>query len=722
MSATTSTFGRMMRFAGWRSLGENDLLTKLSTYLTPAQVEEVHRAYLFGAQAHEGQQRLSGEPYISHPIAVAGILAELHMDHRSIIAAILHDVIEDTPTAKEQVAEEFGEEVAQLVDGVSKLTQIKFRDKAEAQAENFRKMVLAMTQDLRVILIKLADRLHNMRTLGVMPPPKRRRIARETLDIYAPIAHRLGMHQVRVELEDLCFRSMHPTRHKVLQRAVKRARGHQKEVLRKVSSTLKKMLKQEGIEAQLLGREKHLWSLYEKMRVKNLAFEEVLDVFGFRIVVDRVDTCYRALGIVHGTYKPVPGRFKDYIAIPKSNGYQALHTTMLGPQGLPLEVQIRTTDMDRVAEAGIAAHWQYKEGDELAHAPQLRAREWLKNLMEMQKGAGTSQEFLESVRVDLFPDEVYVFTPQGDIRRLPRGATAVDFAYAVHSDVGNTCVAAKIDRRLVPLRTQLVNGQTVEIITNTLARPNPQWLDFVVTAKARANVRNFLKQLHGDEAVLLGRRLLDRALADYQFRFDQVPAALLDETLQALRFDSVDRLLENIGLGERSAALVARRLVPATEGSDGAANRATGPLAIRGTEGMVVSFPGCCRPIPGDPILGFLSSGKGIVIHHDDCPAVAEFRKQPDKWVQVQWDTDIDRTFPVEIRVDTANQRGVLATVAAEIADLGSNIERVQVNEHDDQTATMVFLLEVRDRKHLANIMRRIRHLSAVLKIQRTRG
>ncbi|MCA1798483.1 MAG: bifunctional GTP diphosphokinase/guanosine-3',5'-bis pyrophosphate 3'-pyrophosphohydrolase [Xanthomonadaceae bacterium] len=712
----------MMRFAGWRSLGENDLLTKLSTYLTPAQVEEVHRAYLFGAQAHEGQQRLSGEPYIAHPIAVASILAELHMDHRSILAAILHDVIEDTPTAKEQIAEQFGEEVAQLVDGVSKLTQIKFRDRAEAQAENFRKMVLAMTQDLRVILIKLADRLHNMRTLGVMPPPKRRRIARETLDIYAPIAHRLGMHMVRVELEDLCFQSMYPVRYKVLQRAVKRARGRQKEVLRRVSAALKKQLKAELIDAQVLAREKHLWSLYQKMRDKNLPFEEVMDVFGFRIVVERVDTCYRALGVVHGTYKPVPGRFKDYIAIPKSNGYQSLHTTMLGPQGLPLEIQIRTLDMDRVAESGIAAHWQYKEGSELANAPQLRAREWLKNLLEMQKGAGNSQEFLENVRVDLFPDEVYVFTPQGDIRRLPRGATAVDFAYAVHTDVGNTCVAAKIDRRLVPLRTQLVNGQTVEIITNTLARPNPQWLDFVVTAKARANVRNFLKLLQGDEAVLLGKRLLERALSDYQFSLDRVPPELLGETLQALRLGTLEELLERVGLGDRSAALVARRLVPAGEEGEASGARASGPLAIRGTEGMVVSFPGCCRPIPGDPILGFLSSGKGIVIHNENCPAVAEFRKQPDKWVQVQWDTEIDRTFPVEIRVDTANQRGVLATVASEIADLGSNIEKVQVNEHDDQTSTMLFLLAVRDRKHLAGIMRRIRSLPAVLRIQRTKG
>ncbi len=718
--SSTSTFSRIARLAGWRSLGESDLLAKLQTYLTPAQVDEVHRAYTFGAQAHEGQQRLSGEPYIAHPIAVAAILAELHMDHRSIVAAILHDVIEDTPTAKEQIAEAFGEEVAQLVDGVSKLTQIKFRDRAEAQAENFRKMVLAMTQDLRVILIKLADRLHNMRTLGVMPPPKRRRIARETLEIYAPIAHRLGMHQVRTELEDLCFRAMYPNRYKVLSRSLKRARGHQKEVLRKVSASLRKSLKHESIEAQVAGREKHLWSIYQKMRQKHMSFEEVMDVFGFRIVVDRVDTCYRALGVVHGSYKPVPGRFKDYIAIPKSNGYQSLHTTMLGPQGLPLEVQVRTAEMERVAESGIAAHWQYKEGEELANAPQLRAREWLKNLLEMQKGAGTSQEFLENVKVDLFPEEVYVFTPQGDIRRLPRGATAVDFAYAVHTDVGNTCVAAKIDRRLVPLRTQLVNGQTVEAITNSSARPNPQWLDFVVTAKARANVRHFLKQLHRDEAVALGRRLLERALADYRFKLDRLEPAALDATLKALRLQSLDDLLEKVGLGERSAALVARRLAPDADPTD--AQRPSGPLAIRGTEGMVVSFPGCCRPIPGDPILGFLSAGKGIVIHTDKCPSVAEYRKHPDKWVQVQWDDKIDRTFPVEVRVDTANQRGVLATVAAEIADMGSNIERVQVNEHDDQTSTMVFLLDVTDRKHLAGILRRIRALQPVMKVARTRG
>ncbi|NNF97321.1 MAG: RelA/SpoT family protein, partial [Halobacteria archaeon] len=492
----------------------SSLCELLEGYLEPDQISEVYQAYLFGAEAHEGQHRLSGEPYITHPIAVAKILAEMHMDPKSIVAAILHDVIEDTGTPIEKVKSRFGEEVAVLVDGVSKLTHIQFESKAEAQAENFRKMMLAMVEDIRVILIKLADRLHNMRTLGVMRPDKRRRIARETLEIYAPIANRLGMNKMRLELEDLGFTAMHPLRSQILSESLKKARGNRKEIVGKIEETIKERLKQEGLGGEVIGREKHLYSIYKKMKSKHLGFSEVMDVYAFRIIVDSVDTCYRVLGAVHNLYTPMPGRFKDYIAIPKANGYQSLHTVLFSPYSVPIEVQIRTEEMHKVAEAGIAAHWLYKSSKQAGrNSAQVRARQWLHDLLEIQSKAGNSIEFLENVKIDLFPVEVYVFTPQGDIMVLPRGATAVDFAYAVHTDVGNQCVAVKIDRRLMPLRTELFNGQTVEIITSKGAQPNPAWLDFVNTAKARTNIRNYLKNLQQDEAVMLGTRLLNKSLA-----------------------------------------------------------------------------------------------------------------------------------------------------------------------------------------------------------------
>jgi len=620
------------RVRGKRATGIDDLLVKLRQYLTEAQVDEINQAYLFGAVAHEGQRRLSGEPYISHPVAVASILADLHMDHHTIEAALLHDVIEDTPTLKEEINTRFGAEVAQLVDGVSKLTQIKFKSRAEAQAENFRKMVLAMVEDIRVIMVKLADRLHNMRTLGAMPVPKRRRIAGETLEIYAPIAHRLGMSAMRMELEDLGFQALYPSRYKVLARHLKRARTHQKEMVSKITDSLTQALAREQIKATVAGREKHLYSVYRKMRAKRLPLMAVLDVYAFRIVVERLDDCYRALGVVHSVYKPVPGKFKDYIAIPKANGYQSLHTVLIGPQGVPLEAQIRTEDMDKVSRSGIAAHWLYKTGDGGATAPEVRAREWLKGVMEMQQGTGSSLEFLENVKVDLFPDEVYVFTPQGDIRRLPRGSTAVDFAYAVHTDVGNACVAAKIDRRLVPLRTPLENGQTVEIITSPSGRPNPAWLNFVMTAKARANVRHYLKNLRREEAVELGKRMLERALAAVSLKLTRIPEEQLAAVVQEFKLESAEELFESIGLGQHLAPLVARRLMPEREAEPTPA-KASGPLMIRGTEGLVVTFARCCHPIPGDSIVGVLTSGRGIVIHRDGCGNLNEYRSQPEKLI-----------------------------------------------------------------------------------------
>jgi len=717
MSQPASIFDRVR---GKRTAGIEILLTKLRSYLAQAQVDEVYQAYKFGAQAHEGQRRVSGEPYISHPVAVAAILADLHMDHHTIEAALLHDVIEDTPTLKEELITRFGQEVAQLVDGVSKLTQIKFQNREQAQAENFRKMVLAMVDDIRVILVKLADRLHNMRTLGAMPPPKRRRIASETLEIYAPIAHRLGMNAMRLELEDLGFEALHPLRYKVLIKHLKRSRGHQKEMVKKINESLSGALQREQVDGSVAGREKHLYSIYRKMRSKSLSLNEVLDVYGFRIIVDKTDACYRMLGIVHNLYKPVPGKFKDYIAIPKTNGYQSLHTVLIGPQGVPLEVQIRTADMDKVAGSGIAAHWLYKSGDE-GSTPTLRAREWLKDMVEMQQSAGSSQEFLDNVRVDLFPDEVYVFTPQGDIHRLPRGATTVDFAYAVHTDVGNACVAAKVNRRLVPLRTPLENGQTVEIITAPNGRPNPAWLNFVVTAKARANVRHFLKNLRREDAVELGRRMLEGALTSLSVKLSRIPEAQLQAILREFKMQVPDDLFESIGLGQHLAPLVARRLLP-SHTAESQPVKPGAPLAIRGTEGLVVSFARCCHPIPGDAIVGVLTSGKGIVIHRDDCGNLNEYRNQPDKWIEVQWEKRIKRDFPVEIRADVANQRGVLATVAAAIAETGSNIEHVNQQERDELTSVITFVFGVKDRQHLARILRRLRSLPQVMRIQRIRA
>lgn len=694
----------------------SDLCEQIEDYLEPEQVAEVYRAYLFGAEAHEGQQRLSGEPYIYHPLAVAQILAELRLDHESLVAGVLHDTLEDTRVAKEDIAAAFGEEVAELVDGVSKLTQVHFGSKAEAEAENFRKMMLAMARDLRVILIKLADRLHNMRTLGVMRPDKRRRIARETLDVYAPIANRLGMNSLRLELEDLGFRALHPMRYRILAQAVQRARGNRKEVVARIEGGLKARLAEEGLDGRVEGREKHLYSIYRKMRDKHLHFQEVFDVYAFRVVVDRVDTCYRVLGAVHNLYKPVPGRFKDYIAIPKANGYQSLHTVLFSPWGVPIEIQIRTRDMNRVAEAGIAAHWLYKTGNE-AHATvaQTRAREWLRELLEMQQNAGNSMEFLENVKVDLFPDEVYVFTPKGQIMELPRGATAVDYAYAVHSDVGNTCVGARIDRRLMPLNTRLLNGQTVEIVTAPGAHPNPAWLNFVITGKARTAIRAYLKDLQADEAVALGRRLLERALSARGESLEGVDRQQLDRVVTELGAEDPEDLFRDIGLGRQLPALVAQALAPLAVGGGDASQ----PLAVRGTEGMVVSFAKCCHPIPGDAILGFMSAGRGLVIHRRGCRNVVEDRHGPEKWMHVAWSDEASGEFPVELRVEVANRRGVLATVAATIAELEANIENVDVEDRDGVHSALLLTVSVRDRVHLARIMRRIRKVESVARITR---
>jgi len=707
------------RLGGDARLLISDLCTYLETYLTHDQVREVYRAYLFGAEAHEGQNRLSGEPYIYHPLAVARILAGMHMDHQCLMAAILHDVIEDTETAKEQLAREFGPEIAELVDGVSKLTLIKFRSRAEAQAENFRKMMLAMTKDIRVIMIKLADRLHNMRTLGVMRPNKARRIARETLDIYAPIANRLGINSIRHELQELGMAAHWPWRYNILRSALRKRRGNRKEVVSNIEEVLRSRLQQEGFDGDVYGREKHVYSIYRKMLEKKLSLSEVADVYAFRIIVDTVDTCYRVLGVVHNLYRPVPGRFKDYIAIPKANGYQSLHTVLFGPHGLPIEIQIRTREMHRVAEEGIAAHWHYKDTGG-ALTPDAAA-DWLRNLLEVQKDSGNSMEFLEHVKVDLFPDEVYVFTPRGQISVLPKGATVIDFAYAIHSDVGNQCVAARVDRRLAPLRSQLRNGQTVEIITKPNSRPNPAWLDFVVTGKARATIRSFLKRLEQKEAVELGRRLLDRELEAMGRKLEEVGDEEITAILDELGHDSFDKLLEQIGLGNRMAKLVARLLVVSHEHPEDDEAPA-GSLLIKGTEGMVVSFAKCCGPIPGDPVVAIFSPGRGLVVHHHDCPNLGDFRRQGQSWLDVQWADEISGEFPTTVRIDAGNQRGMLATIASLIAEEGSNIEDVRSEERDGLSTSLRFVVSVRGRKHLASIIRRLKKIPFVLRINRVIG
>ncbi len=699
----------------------NDLSNLISSYLKPEQVEKVQRAYQFGAKAHEGQQRKSGEPYIFHPLEVAHILGEMHMDHQTIVAAILHDVIEDTPTAKEEIRRKFGKEVAQLVDGVSKLTQINFNTHAEAQAHNFRKMMMAMTTDIRVILVKLADRLHNMRTLGSLSPEKRRRIARETLEIYAPIAQRLGLNKLRLELEELGFQSLHPMRYRILSEQVRKTRGNRKEIVDKIRNAIKRRLRQEKIPAQIIGREKHLYGIYQKMRVKRLSFTEVYDVYAFRLIVDSVDTCYRVLGTVHNLYKPVPGKFKDYIAIPKSNGYQSLHTVLFGPYGVHIEVQIRTEEMDDVAEAGIAAHWLYKSGGGRdVNSAHKRAREWLRGVLEMHRTAGNPVEFLENIKVDLFPDAVYLFTPKGDILELPKGATAVDMAYNIHTDVGNQCVGVRIDKRLAPLGTRLQTGQTVEIITAPGARPNPAWLNFVVTAKARSNIRHYLKNMQRTEASALGRRLLNRELESLGKTVDDLTDNHFNQVLKQHKLDSQTTLLEEIGLGNFMPLLIARELVAAEAGeSEDLNGKRTLPLVIKGTEGMVVTFPRCCYPIPGDPIQGFVSAGRGIVVHHQSCKNIAEYRNQPDKWINVEWEDAIDRDFLASIRLDVTNQRGVLATLATTIADQEANIVNVEVMDRGDRYTNLKFEIEVKNRQHLAQVVRRLHGIKHVTRINR---
>ncbi|MCQ3830117.1 bifunctional GTP diphosphokinase/guanosine-3',5'-bis pyrophosphate 3'-pyrophosphohydrolase [Microbulbifer elongatus] len=700
----------------------DSLAHRLSSYLPPDQIQFVRRAYFYAEQAHEGQKRRSGEPYITHPLAVATILAGMHMDAQSLAAAMLHDVIEDTGIPKAALAEQFGEEIADLVDGVSKLTQFETDSPAEKQAENFQKMALAMARDIRVILVKLADRLHNMRTLGSLKPEKRARIARETLEIYAPIANRLGMNDVRIEFEDRSFFAIYPLRASRLRAALVAARGNRKELLEKIQNAIELRLDRENIDALVIGREKHLYSIYQKMRSKKKSFKEIMDVYAFRIIVDSVDTCYRTFGVIHNLYKPVISEFKDYIAIPKSNGYQSLHTVLLGMHGVPIEVQIRTKEMDEMANSGIAAHWLYKSsGDEVLNTggtSQVRARRWVQGLLEMQQRAGDSLEFIENVKIDLFPDEVYVFTPKGKIIDLPAGATAVDFAYSVHTDIGNSCVAVRINQRLAPLSQPLESGQKVEILTSKNVQPNPNWLNFVVTAKARSAIRHYLKHQRHHDSIELGRRLLEKALTKFHLKISDLDEQHIKRGVKEAKCETFDNLLEEIGLGNRAAFSAAKLLIPPGT-TETEASSISSPLTIEAQEGMLISFARCCRPIPGDTIMGHISSGKGVVIHRDTCRNTAELREHPENIMAVAWSPDVKGEFLGDVRVEVESERGIIARLATRITEEGASIEQIHVDEKDAQHSVIALTLEVANRVHLAQVMKRLRNLPAVIKIAR---
>ena len=691
-------------------------------YLTPDAVELVRVAYRFSEKAHRGQTRLSGEPYVTHPLAVASAVAEWHMDAPAIVAALLHDVMEDTAVGKAQIAEKFGKQVADLVDGLSKLDKIEFQSYQDAQAENFRKMLMAMARDLRVVLIKLADRRHNLQTMGAIRPEKRRRIARETLEIYVPIATRLGLNNISRQLQDLSFKHIHPWRFNILSKAVKAARGNRRELLGKMLDSVRGKLTEAHIDAGVFGREKSLYSIYRKMTDKHLSFSQVLDIYGFRILVKDVATCYLAMGALHALFKPVPGKFKDYIAIPKVNGYQSLHTTLIGPYGTPVEMQIRTQSMHHLAEEGIASHWRYKDSEESGADLQHKMHTWLQSLLELQSATGDSSEFLEHVKVDLFPDEVYVFTPKGKILALPRGATVIDFAYAVHTDIGHRCVAARIDHELIPLSAELANGNQVEIITAPYANPNPAWLGYVKTSRARSRIRQFLKGVQQESASALGEKMLTQEMQTLGVDPSKVPTSAWEHVIQESGGRTRRDLYSEVGLGRSGVSAVVRRLIEQGELLQQQARvTATAPLLIRGNEGMAIQLASCCQPIPGDPIIGLLRKDQGLRIHTHTCPAVSKSRSpEPQNWIRVEWNADPGQLFEVRIRVTVKNIIGMLGRVATDIAAMGVNIDSVNMDRKNPGLYTDIhFQIRVTGRKHLAALMRSLKRIPDAVRIVR---
>ncbi|WP_430456878.1 bifunctional GTP diphosphokinase/guanosine-3',5'-bis pyrophosphate 3'-pyrophosphohydrolase [Rheinheimera sp.] len=701
------------------------LKQQISAYLPPEQVALVQQAYMLARDAHAPQFRSSGEPYITHPVAVTSILADMRMDHETLMAALCHDVIEDTEYNYDDLHQRFGATVAELVQGVSKLDKVKFKDIKEFEVTNLQKMFLAMTQDIRVILIKLADRTHNMRTIGALKPEKRRRIARETLELYAPIANRLGIHNIKNELEDWGFRALYPMRYRALETAVKQARGNRSEIIDKIQSEISARIRDAGISADVTGREKHLYSIYRKMKSKELMFNDVMDIYGFRVIVDSVDSCYRVLGVVHNLYKPIEIRFKDYIAIPKQNGYQSLHTSLVGPHGIPVEIQMRTRDMDEMADNGIAAHWKYKKsGEQGDSAAQIRARRWMQSLLEIQQSAGNSYDFVENVKTELYPDELYVFTPKGKIVELPIGANAVDFAYAVHTDIGNRCVGVRVDRKPYPLTKALETGQTVEIITSPGGKPNASWLNYVVTSRAIMGIRNFLKKQQQSEAVALGKRLLGSALGEV--KIETIAPERVDRVLAHTTKKTLDELYADIGLGNQLPIAVARRLLGEFDEASSVAQTPTdGSLpskvkaVIVGSEGLLTTFAKCCRPIPGDPIAASASPGKGLNVHRAECRNIRGWEKEPGKYFPVKWDKTGDKQFLVDIRVFIVNKQGMLAKLTTVIASQDSNIQDLATDDRDSGDYVIKITLSVRDRIHLANVMRKIRVTPDVIKVYR---
>jgi GTP pyrophosphokinase len=701
----------------------DDFLLSLTSYLEKDQIATVERAYYYAEVAHGEQKRSSGELYITHPLAVAKILAEMHMDHHSLVAAMLHDVIEDTVIGKEQIIDNFGETVADIVDGVSKLTHMEFSSQEEKQAHNFEKMAIAMSKDIRVIIVKLADRLHNMRTLGPLKPEKRRRIAKETLEMYARIAARLGIQSFRVEFEDRGFEALYPLRARRLRAAVSAVRSKQKELVSHIQETLENQMARWDITSIVIGREKHLYSIYRKMELKGekkRRFRDITDVFGFRVIVGSIDDCYRVLGAVHNLYKPIPGRFKDYIAIPKVNGYQSIHTVVNGAENVPVEVQIRTKEMDEIASTGIAAHWLYKSeetGDEVSTS---RARRWIKNLLELQQSAGDPVEFIQQVKNDFFSDEIYVFTPNGRIIELPMDATAVDFAYAVHTEIGDTCYACRINNRTASLNQPLSNGQKVHIITDDERRPQANWLNTVKTSKARVAIRQSLKNHQQQDAIDLGRRMLNRMLKQVDANLDDIDEKILQEIFEEQKYKNLDDLLSDIGLGNIMSSKVARLLVP--HRADDISTQIQAPLTIDATDGTMITLSRCCHPIPGDAIMGVISAGKGLVIHVDTCKNIADIREDLDKVSQVSWSKDVQGEFPVDLIINVESDRSLFAQIASRITEMGANIEKIQYKEKDPSRNILRLTISVKNRIHLADIMRRIRGMRQVDKIGRDKN
>ena len=705
---------------------DNSSLTQLvKTYLPKREIDKVWEAYRFSEKAHSGQKRRSGEAYISHPVSVACIAARFHLDSQSIQAALLHDVVEDTESTELEIESKFGKQVSTLVTGLSKLDKVEFQDANEAQAENFRKMLLAMTQDVRVMLIKLSDRLHNMQTIQSLDERKKIRIAQETVDIYAPIANRLGLNNLYQELEDLCFEVLHPVRYKTIQKAIKASRGNRKEVIEKISNEISHKLNSVKTKAEITGREKNPASIHRKMLEDQTGFNQINDIYAFRIIVNDINDCYLTLGTLHSLYNPIPGKFKDYIAIPKANGYQSLHSTLLGPFGVPVEIQIRTKNMHQLAEAGVAAHWLYKTKDAHVTDLQQKTNQWLKRMLDIQNDSSNSLEFLEHLKVDLFPDEVYVFSPDGKIFALPKNSSSIDFAYAVHSDVGNKAVSAKINQMLVPLRTRLSTGDHVEIITSTLAKPNPTWLNFVITGKARSQIRNYLRSAESKDLIFLGEKMLNNALNAFHIHPTAIKKKHWNKLILDYHVESKDEILMDIALGKKVNVMVAHQLTNLMDGvtSNKKQTKMLDVITIKGSDDMAIQLASCCHPIPGDPILGYINKEKGLVIHTHDCQIVNELSLDHDRWVDVEWEPDSEKLFNVRLGVLVVNERGMLGKIASVIADAESNIDNVSLQDMDGSPfATLNFLVQVRHRQHLAELIRNLRKITKVNKITRVKN